>query len=285
MTAVLLLSILILLAVAFASNLKPGGEAGLTTLPIPGFFLAGWLSAAIPLQAQDAVSTFDAANKFYEQGRYSEAATAYEKLVQSGHRSETLYFNLGDAWFKAGQLGRAIAAWRLGESLAPRDPALRFNLQFARKKVSGSDSAPNANWQRALVALTLNEWTLIAASAGWLWFLLLALREARPKLRSALSGYTATAGLAALLLAGCVAAAANLRFNTLAAVVTVPEAIARSGPLEEAKVLHQFRDGVELMVLDQKDVAAGNQTQTWLQVRDGANRTGWLRSDQVALVK
>lgn len=243
------------------------------------------LFAAIPLGAQDVAATFDAANKLYEQARYPEAAAAYEKLIQSGQRSETLYFNLGNAWFKAGQRGRAIAAWRLGENLAPRDPSLRFNLQFARKKVSGSDAAPNPAWQRALVALTLNEWTVIAASAGWLWFLLLALREVRPKLRNTLSGYTATAGIAALLLAGCVAAAATLRFNTRAAVVVVPEAIARSGPLEEAKVLHQFRDGVELIVLDQKDIAVGSQSQSWLQVRDPANHTGWLRSDQVTVVK
>ena len=261
----------------------------MTSVPLLPFqiliLFVSLLFAAISVQAQDASATFDAANKFYEQGRYPEAAAAYEKLVQSGNRSETLYFNLGNAWFKAGQLGRAIAAWRMGESLSPREPGLRFNLQFARKKVTGNDSAPNPAWHRALTALTLNEWTVIAASAIWLWFILLTLREIRPNLRNGLSGYTATAGVASLLLAGSVAVAANLRFNTLAAVVVIPDAIARSGPLEEAKALHQFRDGAELIVLDQKDLAVGNQAQTWLQVRDSVNRTGWLRSDQVALVK
>jgi tetratricopeptide (TPR) repeat protein len=247
--------------------------------------LVSLLVATIPIHAQDLSATFDAANKLYEQGRYSEAAAGYEKIVQSGHRSDTVYFNLGDAWFKADQTGRAIAAWRLGEKLAPRDPDLRFNLQFARKKVTGSDAAPGATWQRALTTLTLNEWTVIASTTIWLWFLLLALREFRPQLRNALSGYTATAGVAAFLLAGCVAGAANLRFNTVSAVVIVPEAITRSGPLEEAKVLHQFRDGVELTVTDQKDLMVRGEKQTWFQVRDRVNRTGWLQSDQVALVK
>ena len=89
--------------------------------------------------------------------------------------------------------------------------------------------------------------------------------------------------------AGCnsnthAAFAADLRFNTVSAVVIAPEAIVRSGPLEEAKVLHQFRDGIEVTVLDQKDLGAGDQKQAWLQVRDGANRSGWLKSDQVAVI-
>jgi tetratricopeptide (TPR) repeat protein len=236
------------------------------------------------LRADDLNAAFDTANKLFEQGRYPESAAAYEQLLQSGQRSATLYFNLGDAWFKAGQLGRAIAAWRSGERLAPRDPSLRFNLQFARQKVSGSEPAAGPAWQRALTGLTVNEWTVIAAVAIWLWFLLLALRELRPGLRNGLKGYTLTTGLGALALVGCVVAAANLYLHTTAAVVVVPEAIARSGPLEEAKVLHRFRDGLELSVLDRKELTIGNQKQTWLQVSDGASRTGWLRSDQVVVL-
>src|SRR5206468_4104202 len=92
--------------------------------------VAAALLFGIEVRAGDFSGAFDAANKLYEQGNYPAAAAAYEQLIQSGQRSETLYFNLGDAWFKAGQLGRAIAAWRQAEFLSPRDPALRFNLQF-----------------------------------------------------------------------------------------------------------------------------------------------------------
>lgn len=242
------------------------------------------LLLALPAARGAETATFDNANKLYEQGKFAEAATTYEQLLPSAPPSGTLWFNLGNAWFKAGQVGRAIAAYRQAEQLAPRDPAVRFNLQFARKKVSGGDAPAGPAWRRALVALTLNEWTVLASVVLWLWFVLLALREWRPALRQALSGYTATTGAIVLLLTGCAAFAADLRFNTVSAVVIAPEAIVRSGPLEEAKVLHQFRDGVEATVLDQKDVGAGEQKQGWLQVQDGANRSGWVKSDQVAVI-
>jgi len=243
------------------------------------------LLSRMEVGAEDFSGAFDAANKLYEQGNYPAAAAAYEHLIQSGQRSETLYFNLGDAWFKAGQLGRAIAAWRQAEFLSPRDPALRFNLQFTRKKVSGSEAAVGTAWSRVLRTLTLNEWTRLTSGALWVWFVLLALREVRPVWRVALSGYTATAGGAALLLAGCVAAAAHLELKSTSAVVTVPEAIVRSGPLEEAKVLYHFRDGVEVDVLDEIHLATDGQNQTWLQVRDTANHTGWVKNDQVVVLR
>jgi uncharacterized protein YgiM (DUF1202 family) len=139
-------------------------------------------------------------------------------------------------------------------------------------------------WQRALTALTLNEWSVLAASALWLWFGLLALREIRPALKPALSGYTATAGAVFLVLAICLGNAAQLRLQTRAAVVIAPDAIVRSGPLDEAKVLHQFRDGVEVTVLDDKEVSGSGGPQTWLQVSDVTGRSGWMKSDQLVVV-
>src|SRR5262249_17914429 len=59
-----------------------------------------WQVAASELE-----TAFDQANKLFERGKYSEAAAAYEKLVTPGHVSPALYFNLGNAYFKAGQPG------------------------------------------------------------------------------------------------------------------------------------------------------------------------------------
>src|SRR5262245_57940734 len=80
---------------------------------------------------------FDAANKLYAQSKFTDAAAAYEKIVAGGSASAALYFNLGNAYFKVNQLGRAIAAYRQAEELSPRDPDVRANAQFARNRVQG----------------------------------------------------------------------------------------------------------------------------------------------------
>ena len=240
-------------------------------LSAPGFCSAGSPETA-----------FDAANRLYDQGKFADAAARYEQLLQDSPAA-VVYFNLGDAWFQAGQTGRAIAAWRQAERLTPRDPSVRFNLQFARKRVLGSDTPADPLWQRFLRALTLNEWTLLATIMLWIWFLLLALRELKPDLRRVLRGYTTVAGIDVLLVGGCLAAAAALQLGAHPAVVIVPSAIARTGPLDEARPVKELslRDGAEVNVLDQKEVTAAEKTQTWLQVRDLAGRTGWVKSDQI----
>ena len=115
----------------------------------------------------------------------------YEKILQSGAISPALYFNYGNAEFKSGNLGRAIAAYRQAAELAPRDAEVRANLDFARNQVQGP-TLRESRWslQDWLGTLTLNEWTGLAAAAFWLLFGLLAARQIRPALKTALRGLT-----------------------------------------------------------------------------------------------
>ena len=239
-----------------------------------------WLAlvvvALLPLCAQAALPTavFDAANKLYEEGKFAEAASAYEKLAESGQVSAALYFNLGNAYFKSGQIGRAIAAYRAAQHIAPRDPDLRANLQFARNQTPKPTLLPS-RWQRWLGRLTLNEWTLLAAGVFWLWLVLLAILQWRPDLRPALRSYAfSLAVLAALLCICAVVALCEARFTRTAIVVT-REATVRYGPLAESPAAFTAHDGAELRVLDQKE--------EWLQVSAGPGRIGWLRRDQTLL--
>jgi len=141
---------------------------------------------ALSLQAASPNADFEQANKLYEQGKFKEAARAYEALADRGIESPTIYFNLGNAWYKAGQNGRAIAAYLHAERLAPRDPNIRFNLGFVRNKVNDGKTGTGTILQRALRHFSLNEWTLATASALWLWLLLLAAGEFRPAWRVSL---------------------------------------------------------------------------------------------------
>ncbi|HVM46757.1 MAG TPA: tetratricopeptide repeat protein [Candidatus Acidoferrum sp.] len=232
--------------------------------------LALWLP--VSSHAEISAAAFDSANKLYEEGKFSDAATAYAKLIQGGQVSAPLYFNLGNAFFKSGQMGRAIAAYRLAAQLTPRDPDVRANLQFARNQVQGP-SLSATRWQRWLGRLTLNEWTVLAACALWVFFLLLGLLQWRPGLRPALKGYIIAAGCLALCLCGLTGTAFYQARVSRVAIVINGEATVRNGPLAESKAAFTAHDGAELQVVDTKD--------EWLEVSAGPRETGWLRRDQV----
>jgi len=220
----------------------------------------------------DTALAFDAANRLYAQGKFTEAAGAYEKLAQSGSVSAAIYFNLGNACFKSSQVGRAIAAYRQAGRMTPRDPDTQANLQFARNQVQGPTLRPSS-WERFLGTLSLNEWTGLSAVALWLTFALLTARELRPALARSLRTWTVLTGLIAALLLACLALAWTDRTLHQAAIVTTKEATVRTGPFDESPSAFTAHDGAELRVLDHKE--------DWLQVTDGTRRVGWVKRDSV----
>jgi tetratricopeptide (TPR) repeat protein len=245
------------------------------------FFVALLLSFPFTSHAATPIAQFDQANRLYEQGKFTDAATGYQQLVAAGHTSATMYYNLGNAWFKAGQLGRSVAAYRRAQQLSPRDPNIRFNLDFARKQVAGTNApAPNL-WQRLLGRLTLNEWAALAAIAFWLCFALLILREWKQAWRSPLRSYTIAAASLATLVIAMLAIAVYQSGAVREAVVVTQEAVVRYGPLEDSRVHFQLRSGAEVEIVGRKE---NGSAEAWLQVRDGSNRIGWLKRNQVVIL-
>ena len=228
--------------------------------------------------AADFSNAFNAANKLYAEGKFAEAAADYEKILQTGLGSPALYFNYGNAEFKAGSLGRAIAAYQRAARLAPHDAEVRANLDFARSQVSGPTQRAS-RWSRLaewLDTLNLNEWTALTAIAFWLMLALLAARQIRPALKPALRGLTLGSVAAVLFLGTGLGAAATLHFSRQTAVIIAPEVTTRSGPFDDAQSAFVAHDGAELAVLDRRN--------DWLQVTDGSGRIGWLPQKQVVIL-
>ncbi len=240
-------------------------------LLIKSLSLLWLLLASVRLAAAAPGTEFEAANKLFEQGKFGAAAGAYERLLTNGPTA-ALHFNLGNARFKSGQPGKAIFHYHQALALAPRDPDARGNLQFVRRNL-GVTVAGNLGGH-LLRRHTLDEWAWLAGAGIGAWFLLLALGEAQPAKRAAFAWLTKTFGVAALGFTALLATAHWERSATRHAVVVVPEAPARPGPLAESKAAFALRDGTEVVVLDAKD--------DWLQVRDAGQRAGWVKRDALS---
>lgn len=220
-------------------------------------------------------SAFDNANKLYAENKFADAAAAYEKLATNGVISPALYFNLGNAQFKARQIGRAIASYRSAELLTPRDPDLVANLRFARNQVQGPTIKSTA-WQRWLGTLSVNEWTWLCVAGVWATFGLLIARQFKPALAPSLTNWTwITAGSTAILCA-CLGLAFTQNTGRDVAIVSITDATVRNSPLDQSPSTFTAQDGAELRVLDTKD--------EWLQVTDGTRRIGWVKRESTTLI-
>ena len=236
--------------------------------------ILAWVLSLPALAADEAHPAFEAANRLYEQGQYSEAVSAYQGILEGGRQSAAIYFNLGNAFFKSGQIGRAILNYRKAEQLAPRDPDIRGNLRFARNTVAGGSAVEPGIWRSTLSRFTLNEWGALASISIWICFGLLALAQLKPSLAGRLKTSKLTSGVLAGALVLLTGVAWSVERGSRTAVVIVPQAVVRYGPLDESQSYYVVHDGAELAMLDSKD--------DWIQVSVASGRVGWVREEQVA---
>ncbi|MFB6247206.1 MAG: tetratricopeptide repeat protein [Salinibacter sp.] len=88
--------------------------------------------AAAPPDSLDQI--YERATAAYRQGQYARAATLYRDVLETGHASGALYYNLGNAYVRLGRLGPAIRYYEKARRLRPNDPRLRHNLEQARRR-------------------------------------------------------------------------------------------------------------------------------------------------------
>ena len=110
------------------------------------------------------VALFADANQQYADGNYAEAAQMYEEILAEQPNSE-VYYNLGNAYFKQGELAQSILAYERCLRLDPRNKDAKYNLAFAQSRIIDNIEDNQvffiSSWLRA-VRNSLRETT-------WMW--------------------------------------------------------------------------------------------------------------------
>lgn len=88
-----------------------------------------------PIRADHNQYLFEQANRLYQQEQYAEAIARYLEIINSGYESWQLYYNLGNAYYKSRQIGRAILNYERAARLNPKNEDIQFNLQIANLSV------------------------------------------------------------------------------------------------------------------------------------------------------
>jgi tetratricopeptide (TPR) repeat protein len=202
-------------------------------LLLAGLFLA--LTVLSPQVSADATAV-DAANQLYTAGHYAEAIQIYEEQVARGVQDSALFFNLGNAYFQQGDLGRAVLNLERAAQLNPRDADIKINLTLVREQTtelfSEEPVGPLALLADITSWLTENE-TAVLVLGFWflLGFLILVRRQVKSgKAQKALQ-IGAVLALVLLLISGAsLASRAFLEQTQPAGVVVTPTVAVSNGP-------------------------------------------------------
>jgi tetratricopeptide (TPR) repeat protein len=78
---------------------------------------------------------FEKANTFYSEQKFDSAAHYYEKIIESGFQSSTVYFNCGNAWYRLKKPGLARLYYEKASLLDPMDDDIRNNIRFLKSNI------------------------------------------------------------------------------------------------------------------------------------------------------
>jgi tetratricopeptide (TPR) repeat protein len=136
------------------------------------FMLAMVFGMAFNAAALD--DLFTKAQAAYDDGRYAESVILYDNMVSNGVENTEVIYNLANAYFKDGDLPKAVWHYRKAWYGAPRDPDIRANLHFALNAAGASEPATGLPG-RVFSTLSASEWIMTAIAAYLLLALLLAM--------------------------------------------------------------------------------------------------------------
>jgi tetratricopeptide repeat protein len=110
---------------------------------------------------------FAKANQEYAAGDFKAAVEDYEDLVRSGQDAPNVFYNLGNAYFRKSDFGRAILNYERALALDPRHPEAQANLRVTRDEARALELIPS-RWERLFAFANENQYAVVAAVAFWI---------------------------------------------------------------------------------------------------------------------
>ena len=243
-------------------------------------FLGLFFSFAITCRGQAPQTSperlFSRGNDHYEKAEYGKAIDEYKKILDEGHESGPLYYNMAGAYFKSGDTGKAILNYERAKRFMPRDADLITNYRFARTMMKGKAVPEKGIWARPFLRtysgnFTVDELTWLSSGAYALIIILLFITVFLPRKNRYVPAMAIL--FFVFVLFNSVVIWHNVDKMNTTAVTIVPEAGAFFGPFDSATKFFDLREGMDVTVLKAKD--------DWYKIRRSDGKVGWVKKSDV----
>ncbi len=221
-----------------------------------------------------------AANALYAQGKYEEAAKAYLQLINSGHSSAALYYNLGNAEYKLGETPLALLYYEKAHKLAPADEDINANIRFVNLKTTDKiDETPeffiSKWWHEFILSFSVNGLTWASIIFVFLASVLLGIYFFSNSVLIKKASFYSSMGLLFIGLINLGIAASQVKYfdGHKQAIIFTSTVNVKGGPLDKATTLFVLHEGTKVNVLD--------TVNGWLRVKLANGNEGWMKVSDV----
>ena len=233
------------------------------------------------LHAESPVGLFTIGTDAYKAKNYQQAIDAYQKLISEGYRSADLYYNLGNAYYKTGQISQAILNYERALRITPSDEDIRFNLKLANlKTVDRIIPVPQLSivtkWQNFVASRCSRTWAILSIVSIWLALVAFTLYLFVDNIRKV--GFYAGGVLLffALFFSYFSYTQHQSEYGACHAILTSSNAYVKSAPDASGTDLFIIHEGVKLNILD--------RVGEWSKVRLADGKVGWVEQSAFSII-
>ncbi len=239
------------------------------------FILLLFALPLLSLANDDAKALFAQGNDQYAKAKYADAVKTYQSILGEGYQSVVVYFNLGNAYYKLGDIPSALLYYEKAHRLNPADDDINFNIQLANLKTTDKvEAIPEfflAKWWDAFVL------GISAGALGWLSVILfiigsglLILYIFAPSVGAKRTAFFSALTALSLGLIAILVGAVQVHYfaSHQQAIVFSPTVNVKSEPGTAGKTLFVIHDGTKVDVLENSN--------NWLRVKLLNGNEGWI---------
>ncbi len=222
--------------------------------------------------------------RFYQDGNYAEALQSFQRIHDSGVESGALYFNMGNCYYKLGDLGHAILFYERAQKLIPGDEDVQFNLGLVNDSIvdqieKQQDFFLLRFWRGFL--FLLHKTTLLALIGALygitILFLILWLLARKDIIRLASRRLAVTFGVLFLVFGFTFLARLHDEKTRVEAVILADKVDVMSAPLAQG--------GTEVFVLHAgTKVRLDRQRDEWVEIILPDRKVGWVKKDVLEVI-
>jgi len=227
---------------------------------------------------------FKKAAEAYNQGNYEVAVQDYLQIIENKQHSASVYYNLGNAYYKLNQVAPSIYYFEKALLLKPNDSEIKNNLSYAQKMaLDAVETVPETGMSRlyntVVSFMSFDQWGVTA-----IVLMLLFIIGYITFYYSRYATYKRIAFIGSLiaLFLSCIAVIIGYMqytdFNDDQPAIVFAEAVTvQAEPNERNQAVFKLHEGAKVNVLESFN--------NWNKIELADGKTGWLSKESIKLLK
>ncbi|KJR43039.1 membrane protein containing DUF1058 [Candidatus Magnetoovum chiemensis] len=222
---------------------------------------------------------FKEAAKLYEKGSFNEALQKYSEVLEKGCESGNLYYNMGNSYFKADNIGKAVLYYKRALRLIPSDSDLLSNYDYAKSKIKNNGLERQSAILIRIIAYPFssfndNRATVILSALYILMVLLLTARVYFPLMKK--PSFILIIILCGILLCGIFTLYKRSTLYGKEAVIIKDNAEAKFGPFDKATAHYTIYEGTIVTIIEKQN--------NWYKIERADGKVGWINKDAAEII-